>query len=283
MKEFIADSYFKIGSSHEVCQDYALDSESGLCVVLSDGCSSNHHSDFGSRIICKTALNFLSENKPYCPLDISHKALCISELIGLERSHLNATLLSVSVYDSKFNVTACGDGLIVARDRITKDLYVVELEYPSGAPFYPSYLSDSSLLEGWKTIYSPKANVKTYWIRSDGSVDNLMDAEFDEGFKSNQYYMFEESFDCSEYDLVAVLSDGIHSFQKTEYPSLPYSRKIVSGVKSEDIIPQLFDFKQMNGVFVRRRCNKFFEYCSKNSLSHYDDFSFAAIYSSDEG
>jgi len=52
-----ADSYFEIGSTHLVCQDYAL---SGLykdmCYgIVSDGCSSAENSEIGAQILCHGA------------------------------------------------------------------------------------------------------------------------------------------------------------------------------------------------------------------------------------
>ena len=51
-----ADAYFTIGKEHVqkdpfVCQDYAAVVGPGR-VVLSDGCSSSRHTDFGARLLC---------------------------------------------------------------------------------------------------------------------------------------------------------------------------------------------------------------------------------------
>lgn len=61
--EIIADSFFTIGSRHEVCQDYCLDINNRT-VALSDGCSSNSHSDFGSRILVNLGIqNYASGSR----------------------------------------------------------------------------------------------------------------------------------------------------------------------------------------------------------------------------
>ena len=50
-------SFFTIGSTHLVCEDYALHGKD--YVILSDGCSNGGgpriHTDWGSRILCKAA------------------------------------------------------------------------------------------------------------------------------------------------------------------------------------------------------------------------------------
>jgi hypothetical protein len=279
--ELISDSYFEIGSSHEVCQDYALDHKgSGSALaILGDGCSSNHHSDFGSRIITRLAEKQIQScSEIMSPQELIFKSKFLMDQLNLEPSHLNSTLMAVSAY-SEFKVQTFGDGVIVARERDTQDLFVIDVEYPSGAPFYLQYLLDEDLLEGWKERFSPKVNVHTSYIRKEtGAHEPIMDLEVDEGLPN---FMYEETFDFESYDLVAVLSDGIHSFQETEYPLVPYGSKRTSDLGYIEIIKELFDFKQMNGVFLRRRCNKFFKNCKKKNRNHYDDFSVAAVYCGD--
>ena len=71
------DSYFKIGKSHKVCEDYArakeiphpyLAKEKLPYAVVSDGCSGSEDTDFGSRLMAisvETALrnDSLSESR----------------------------------------------------------------------------------------------------------------------------------------------------------------------------------------------------------------------------
>ena len=55
----ISDSYFEIGNTHMVCQDYALNGSSPdnrlHYSIVSDGCSSSKHSEIGAQILCHVA------------------------------------------------------------------------------------------------------------------------------------------------------------------------------------------------------------------------------------
>lgn len=274
----LSDSYFKIGSSHLVCQDYAMDSsgnktrDSGY-VAISDGCSSNTHSDFGSRVIVKEAMNQMANNCTVTsPEELIHKSKVIFDILKLHPSHLNATLLTVSAYgDSHAEVQVFGDGVIVARERETKNLYVIDLEYPSGAPCYLSYRLSSDIMEGYKKQFGTVYKYTATTITAEGEIKPIAEMELPEMF-------FEETFDYETYDLITVLSDGIHSFQHKEISPLPCGQAMTRDLNYLEVIKELFQFKSMNGVFVNRRCNKFFKQCKKNNWIHYDDFSIAGVY-----
>ena len=52
-----SDSYFEIGNTHQICQDYALSGnyKDMYYSVVSDGCSSAEHSEIGAQILCHVA------------------------------------------------------------------------------------------------------------------------------------------------------------------------------------------------------------------------------------
>lgn len=283
--EYSADSFFTIGDSHSVCQDYALSSDKLPFASLSDGCSSNPHSDIGSRILV-SKLNHLV-NRGYSldnSKEFAFKSKFALENLGYSPDNLNATLMSVGIVEEdgvkSFKVQGFGDGLVVARYRDSQDFYVTDIKYPSGAPFYLSYLTDDRVLNGWKNKYSPKIELSTYNLDCEKStVTPIMDLTLDKGFKpENGDFQYSEEFDLDSYDLVLAISDGIHSFTKKDHSLRPYSRPITSDVPFLEILPCLLDFKVMNGVFIQRRMSKFLEHCKKNNLSHYDDLSIAGLY-----
>ena len=271
----IVDSYFEIGSSHEVCQDYT--SESLSAVAISDGCSSNAHSDLGSRILAKNAISQISSNnKIIDPKGLIIKSKFIADNLDLSQFDLNATLLTISASNPKScKVQVFGDGVIVARERNSQDLYVIDISYESGAPFYLQYLLDDKLVEGWKEKYGPQYTYKTSYVRKDGTIEPISEMKLDT-FKNE--LGFEEEFKYKDWDLVTVLSDGIHSFQEKEV-SLIGGKEPINYLNYLDVIQELFKFKLTNGVFIKRRCNKFFnKHCKSNNWSHYDDFSMGGIY-----
>ena len=61
------DCAFYIGTTHEVCQDYALTGE--YSVAIADGCSGSVLSDFGSRVLSVTAMNKIAELKTLHDID----------------------------------------------------------------------------------------------------------------------------------------------------------------------------------------------------------------------
>ena len=107
-----ADSTFTIGSSHQVCQDYAvagLRNDRGLAsqrnrlayAVVSDGCSSSIDSDFGSRLLSKAAERLILSEDHAAPDDArllheaaSLRALRLARKVGLDPTSVDATLLT---------------------------------------------------------------------------------------------------------------------------------------------------------------------------------------------
>ena len=70
------------------------------------------------------------------------------------------------------------------------------------------------------------------------------------------------------------MSDGINSFYKavkTE-TSLTSER-----IPREDIIRELFNFKNMNGEFLQRRFGRFQKDCGKLGWNHLDDLSIGVV------
>ena len=270
-----SDSFFKMGNSHDICQDYAMDyqDDKRSVAVLGDGCSSNPNSDFGSKLLVANTLDML-KNDSFNPNDIIYRSKYLISSLGLHQSNLNSTLLSVSLSDREdFKVRVFGDGVIVARDKFSQDLHVINIEYPSGAPFYLQYLLSKEDIATWESKYSSKVIVTKSFIENteNGSIKEYSKEEL--AYLNN--YLYETTFDLKRYDLVAVLSDGVHSFRELERSIVPYGHDKYRDVPYLQIIKELFEFKLLNGVFVKRRCKKFFK--DKYNLTHYDDFSIAAI------
>ena len=273
----VSGNYFEIGTSHTVCQDYSLDNSGteGSIAILADGCSSNFDSDVGARILAHAALNQIKDySKIVNPQEIAFQSKFIFNYLRLPQPNLNATLLSISAF-KRFGVQVFGDGAIVAREKDTKDLFVVDLNYFSGAPFYLQYLLDSFNLESWIEQYGKVFKYTSSYIRTNGDIEPTAERTLDS-------LGFDETFSFKDYDLVAVLSDGIKSFQHTDISLQPYGNTKKSDVDYLKVIRELFKFKIMGGAFVERRCNKFFKDCKKLDWSHYDDFSIAAIYKGED-
>ena len=64
-----ADVFYAIGSTHHVCQDFAV--ANGDFVILSDGCSSAKDSDWGARLLVKACHNVIKERSKPLSMDFT--------------------------------------------------------------------------------------------------------------------------------------------------------------------------------------------------------------------
>ena len=83
--------------------------------------------------------------------------------------------------------------------------------------------------------------------------------------------------DVAVYDLVAVMSDGVMSFQRPITNDLGTSRHF-EDVPTADVVSSLMAVKSSKGKFIARRCKRFLKECAKKGWHHNDDLSMAALY-----
>ena len=175
-----ADSHYIIGSTHEVCQDYACSNQEDFA-VLSDGCSNvivdnkklkNSYVDIGARILCHSALIY----KNYLKYAIS---ICSELDLGPE--NMTATLLTLSGNKLGCMADVYGDGLVAGRIKETGKFEIHKIEQKP-YPYYPIHPSESE------------------WII------NGVNIGIQEGFVLN--------FNWEIYDLVVAMSDGAFSFNE---------------------------------------------------------------------
>ena len=82
-------------------------------------------------------------------------------------------------------------------------------------------------------------------------------------------------FDKSIFDLVAIMSDGASAFER--FNETNTGREPVS-IPMADVLKEITSFKNYNGEFVQRRCQKALKQCRANGWQNMDDFSIGAIY-----
>jgi hypothetical protein len=237
-----ADSYFSIGSSHRVCQDYAAH-RSGFA-VLSDGCSSAPDTDIGSRLLCRNAL--LDEPLSMFTL-VRHAAM-----IGIPKKSLFATLLSVNHIDDSWGnlieVRMHGDGYLIALTE-SGEIETLHLEYAENMPWYPVY----STIEPQKVIFSSSVTCFVSDSFEDVSSMNRQERVF--WLKSESYRM------------VAVCSDGLGTFLNG----------LDRPVSVEQLARDICAVKVPNGEFLQRRLSAL-KRGDWNGLRHEDDLSIAALF-----
>ena len=267
-----SDVFFKQGSTHDICQDYARAGDAQ--VALSDGCSSAPHTDFGSRLLVNQFFESRT-NEIWNDSDFSSQFLASMVLSQVETLHLPPACLHATLMTLKFergvHGIIGGDG-VVAIKYCDGQIAVLEKIYLTGAPYYPIY--DAS--PEWKKEYMKKFRTKepiykNYMISPEGEIKEVEERSFPFNFEvapENGFYINH----LNGVEAVAVFSDGIDSFysQKNTETSR-YGEKI----PVSEMIRKFMDFKQGKGEFVKRRCKRVLK---DDSIYHYDDFSMGALY-----
>jgi hypothetical protein len=274
-----ADSVFRIGATHVVCQDYVIArsgaSGAGPYVILSDGCSSSPDTDVGSRLLVKALDQMLamSEVRDACELhkEAARTALRWAELIGLPAEAVDATLMSAHVCGDELMVACSGDGAIVLESKAgVLDLYAISS--PSAYPFYPAYVYQPERLAEMLANQRSIKEVTKFRRELPDAPFNVLEVTTSECLTE----VF--SVNVFDYKYVAVASDGLNSFFQTQ-PTATGNR--VQAVCLVDVLDQFWSFKNSHGAFVERRMKKFMKDAEARSWDHADDLSIGVIHSGD--
>jgi hypothetical protein len=264
-----ADSFYTIGSTHAVCQDYALSvvTENSAFAIVSDGCSSAPDTDWGARLLAKSAEIALRRGG-----GVVQEAFKAADLLryGLEldSNSLLATLGWILLKDTSFESCLFGDGNFVARSRKTGKLRVVTVEFTSGGPYYLKY----AFTAGDREDYLKKLGWGKYVITTieDGVVQQTQELSVEEGCGG-----WVCRFPREDYDLVAVITDGLSHFtQKVQTPTSITK----NSVKIDSVLQEVMAFKGYAGSFVRRRCHKAFAKFKELGYTNEDDFGIGVVY-----
>lgn len=267
------DSFFKIGSTHNICQDYAIsghnDIHSTNYAIISDGCSGAEDTDVGSRLISLIAKKniALSVDSFYFFKDVicDLKSLSNDSSLVLNEDCLHATLLLASYVEDLSNcfwTIVVGDGAVVAKAS-DGSILVNEYEFESGAPYYLRYELNADLKSFYMNQYNKGVRLVSYMIDPKGKV---FDKKVEELNFNDENWYFAKKFDATTWETIGIISDGLKSFTCNG-----------SVIDSSEIIKELFGFKSYNGHFVKRRCKKAFELFEKNNIDHFDDFSMSVL------
>jgi len=269
-----ADSYFAIGSTHQVCQDHAI--ADGDFVVLSDGCSGAKDSDWGARFLTKSAYNILKLTKPeYIPKFIDNVvqgAKSYVDKLELHPDCLCATLLGAYVNKGIINAFIVGDGYIVARSKDGK-LKIISHMFDTGAPWYPYYTLSNELKEGYLAHFGHGKMIVETTVLENGEV--ITHDEFTCIVRAYNFKPIEYAFSTDEYDLVGISSDGLKSFVQQVKGGTSITNK---GVHDRQVVKDLFNFKTVEGQFAHRRCQKFLRDYTAQGIKHTDDFSLGVLH-----
>ena len=275
-----ADSAFRVGSTHEVCQDYAVAGEFTAAaggagapprpyVVLSDGCSSSPDTDTGARLLAKAAELLLRDSGGPHADDLAglhagaaRLALSWAGMLGLRPQAVDATLLTAHLDGEELVVGCSGDGVVcLQRADGALDAYVVS--YPGGYPVYPAYAHQPARLLSLADDGRTRKEVTR--LRAPSAGGRLRRAHVTEGGALTEVF----SVAAAGYRFAALLSDGAQSF-------LDSGR--AEAVPLESVLPELVSFKNTRGAFVGRRMKGFLKECRRKGWRHGDDLSLAALH-----
>lgn len=236
------DSYYEIGSSHRVCQDYAMHGDS--CGVLSDGCSSAPDTDIGARLICRNAMMGYEQ----MPMGMLLK---YSAMLGIPREALFATQLSIGFgeyeWTSDLFVTFGGDGFVIALSEQNEVEYL-QVDFENNMPWYPVYheiLRTDEEKERFKSTLSGKYHG--------------MQLDVETGCDPVIY------LDPEKYKFAAICSDGFGTFADANGP-----------IAVEGLIRDLANIAVPSGEFIQRRIRALKRGAWKDYF-HFDDFSIVAM------
>lgn len=272
MKIF-TDGLFKIGSTHNVCEDYVHHGQEFLpfCVV-SDGCSGSKNSDIGSRILAHSfeqVMKLIGKEKiinyPARKLAGRVQSYACSNIanLGIPEDALHATLLFavINPNEKKLRVTMIGDGVLALKMKDSNDSIVLKSDFSKDYPIYPGYFNNNELLKRYDLINEDEEQEVTHnWI---------VGKEPKNGKVSHDEYIYEIILPLDQVEWVMLASDGIDTFVEEEFPN--------RGQNTEKlVIPYFKDVKARQGAFVTRRINKMLGK-ELSDFKHEDDLSVAGI------
>ena len=224
---------YAIGSTHTVCQDYAR--TNGHLALLSDGCSGSPDTDIGARLLVNAALL-----EPVIDATLPRRAAArarqwaLSQGLGVPDHTpgcLDATLLLAWRRGGHLHALVAGDGAVALRHRSGRiELHRID---HGAAPPYPIYHHQPDRLACLSAPIAPAAL----------------------------------TVPVDEYDLLAVLSDGVFTFTGPDGP-----------VPADAVAAELLAIRAPIGDFFTRRLRRFTrKTCRARGWQHADDLSIAGV------
>jgi len=263
-----SDCAFTIGSTHKVCEDYAVanDSYDMSMIILADGCSGSNDTDIGARILVKETENFErnSINLTFNGLSYIRNAKVISNLLKLDETSLDATLLMARVEDGRYVIGCHGDGVVVIGYKNGKTL-IGSVSFLTAYPQYLSYEVNSQRKAVFESN-SKGARLETVHLDGDKTISsNSVSTIIPTLFKGN----------IDGLSFIAIMSDGIHSFYEQVQTDTSITNRSIDYITI--IKDLLLDIRGRKGCFVQRLFNRFKKSCVVKKWHHSDDLSLAII------
>jgi serine/threonine protein phosphatase PrpC len=261
-----SDCAFTIGSTHKVCEDYAIanDSADMSFVALADGCSSSKDSDIGARILVKTVeeLEVMKIDMTFSGKAYIANAKAVSNMMKLDQTALDATLLMARVEDGRYVMGCYGDGVTVVGYKNGKIL-IRSVSFLTSYPQYLSYELNPQRKNSFESV-NKGAKLETVSINGGRITSHSVTTPIPALFRDN----------VDDISFIAIMSDGIHSFYEQVQTETSMTNRPVDFVT---VIKDLLDIKGRKGCFVHRLFNSFKKSCATKNWHHSDDLSLAVI------
>ena len=285
-----ADAIFQIGATHRVCQDYAaagvfLEDPTVPFALASDGCSGSQHTDFGSRFLVRAAHQCLSERGVLNPTRVLWTAAGFARQLQLDERSLDASLIGL------FPVLETGpfgglrafivaDGVVAGRDRQSGkvrfwDVRTTPIKLPSGlegeVPAYLSYMLDRQRCRDWVGAGGGHRTVHTFF---DG-VECQEPRELQIVPEDPDSFVETLTLDPTHYDLVAVFTDGVRTFNYRDDLGNPVV------VPVNEVLSILMSLKGRGAL--ARGLNLLNRHAHKQGWTHDDDLGGVNVYVPESG
>lgn len=261
------DLHFVKGHSHDICEDYGLIDQDNKFMIVADGCSTGRYSDVSSRILvhcCKNEiLRYLITNTidkisySFLRYDVLSSAVAASKVMSL--GDLLSTLIIAFKANDQVHVYMYGDGYIVYKRKSDSAQIIIKVTFNKNAPYYMWYC----------------LNPDRFVIHDADLVESHYEnGEFFGRVGISREHQLSYLFDCSDLEYIGILTDGVDSFvsNKPKEDSL-----FGSNISDINAIKHLFDFKNTNGDFVKRRMNRFVKQIQNDGFLFGDDMSCAVM------
>jgi hypothetical protein len=240
------DSLLKIGKTHKVCEDYIISGNNPVpYIILSDGCSSSKDTDIGARILCHKAKQYLQRyTNSFDSINgiemgdyIIWSSKLAIDLLGLDITALDATLIIAYYYNGLININMYGDGCIAVIDKTSTMIEIVE--YSKNTPYYLSYKLDYERNEIYHNNKITKTVDRHYYYNSADTFDLITGA-----MDYDKPYISKHLFDLDRDKTIFIFSDGISTFFNKEQSKF---------LSIADFIKDFSSFKTLKGEFLQRR------------------------------
>lgn len=282
--------FFERGTSHDVCQDYALSGNINANIaylLISDGCTASHEIskqvDLGARILLHCAQKYLLQrltpefnlsriNKDEFGTELAdniiNDAYFVAKHLKLSAFSLDCTLIAAISDAERSFVFMFGDGGLIVHQS-NGNIYYTEVTFLSGAPYYLSYRLDPLRQAGYSQEYGDSGVIISNYEFRTPDEEPIVHNEVDNSHINRCLYA-KTAFEIKGAQVISIVSDGIKSFQKT-------AASDIVNIPSQNMVMHFAGFKNVHGNFVERRIHAMKRQLEKENVTHYDDTSIASV------